>query len=233
MNRDYEGVYNASDAANTKFSGKAPKVSTRVMAFLKRGVPGPKKSFRPAKRRRVKSLQWLMNYHETHKHASGGALGLHTLVQPEDHGKRKSSFLWPSASVCTDQGPPEICALHWARVCGRMNLDSCYDLSHLGSNALQDGESRAGLSIFSRLMVLAYRCRHGPYDEATRWGQAKDAIRHMLETESAETCHSFVASCSNACEIVTRRRACMSPTSKQLSGIAGLLAFHGKIVARL
>ena len=92
VNRDYEGVYNASDAANTKLSGKAPKVSTHVMAFLKRGVPGPKKSFRPAKRRRVKSLQWLMNYQETHKHASGGALGLHTLVQPEDHGKRKSSF---------------------------------------------------------------------------------------------------------------------------------------------
>ena len=96
-----------------------------------------------------------------------------------------------SLSVCADQGPDGGCAIGWAQRVANLNVDPCWDFSHLGTNAWKAGMQRAGLMANHRLMAITWNARHGPWEEGIRWGQACGALEAHTKAMSHEDCPLF------------------------------------------
>ena len=189
--KDYECVPIIVKGKEETAEGPAKAMVACGRAWLKRGHPDGGQSFRPRKQKRAKAYQWLVSLHRQLQLASSGRWGLNVLLQDEDMSKRGSAFEWPSVSVCMDQGPDGCAALHWAQRAAHMNIDGVFDLSHLGSCALKEGVNGAGLKAFTSLMGLAYRAKHGPWDEGIRWQQAKEAMGTYIQCMSPVDCPRF------------------------------------------
>lgn len=157
----------------------------RCFAWLHRNSSGQRQSWRPRKKRRVKSEQWLRAVDQQLRKSSNEQLSLSFYAVPSDPTHRKSAFDWPALSIAADQGPDGVCALQWASRKANLNFDPVWDLSHIATNSWKAGLAKAGVMVHQRLMAIAWNARHGPWLEGVRWSQATESLEEHVQLVGA------------------------------------------------
>lgn len=162
-------------------------LSGRGRAWLKRGTSDAG-SWRPRKKRRINSFQWLCCLNDALASASHDRINLGKLVVDADPAKRPRALEWMSASCCADRGADGVSASFWCRVPARMNLDFVWDMSHIITNAVDEATRCAGLRALASLMDLASNARHGPWSEGSRWQQVVNVLEYYFDVMTLDTC---------------------------------------------
>ena len=159
----------------------------RGRAWLKRGT-SQAGSWRPRKKRRLTSFQWLSALNDALASASRDRINLGKLVVDADPAKRPRALDWMSASCCADRGCDGVSSSFWCRVPARMNLDFVWDMSHIITNSVDEATRCAGLRALAALMDMASNSRHGPWSEGSRWQQVVNVLEYYFDVMTLETC---------------------------------------------
>lgn len=162
----------------------------RARAWLsKRGGAG---AWRAKRKKRSKALQTLRALNHQLKH--GLDLPLRHFRRPaEGSASAKRPLTWPTASWCCDSGPDIVAAFHFVsrHEPVALNIDFVLDLNHLCWNAAKRSLKAARLWGHQLLMLLSFLMRHGPFNQASRLQQCKQAFGEYLQVASPQTCPLF------------------------------------------
>ena len=151
-----------------------PAWRNRAARFLARDPAEAPDAKRPCtKRRRVKTLEWLLALDNGLRVCTGAGLGAFRVA--EEPLDTSSGFTWPSLCVAPDQGLDGHCALNWA--CwgpGRLNIERTDDPSHGAHNDIDLTLRDSGLYAHQLLINLARNIFS--FDEGRRHVDTAEAV---------------------------------------------------------
>jgi len=116
--------------------------------------------WRPAKRRRMKTYQCVMQLNNMLKTSAGVTLA-HFKGPSEAEMSEISAFDWNHLDVAPDQGPDMVCMDFFLCFCVGLNMTFNYDIDHATSNSGKQALKQAGLWSTAVLMAAASNAVYG------------------------------------------------------------------------
>lgn len=161
---------------------------SRHRSFLKRKrqTETDAKAWRPKKRFRKSSWQWLCALHHQMSQFHGSGL-LHFCV-PDELELRLAPICWPRLSLTPDQGSDGVSALCFALHRLGACIDVQFDPSHGVWNDLLGGIKAARLFEHLLLSMLRLNVPVGPWAEDMRFKQGAQGLQELLTYESHDKC---------------------------------------------
>ena len=144
---------------------------------------------------RVKTCQILLALHNTIVHSLGWVRGVMTWSQPlaiED--RRKPAVSWPLASFSPDCGPDLRCLKNFVTRHKDINanIDWAPGFNHAVWNSAKQALHKARLWNHILTILLYYWTRHGPFRQAIRLTEMKEAANAYFQFSSPHQCPLFM-----------------------------------------
>lgn len=194
---------NVIDGAGTgacvdKLEAAKRDTTKRTRAWMNRNS-GSTYTWRPRKKQRVSSYKVGLCLDTVLSHRGRLSSFLKKVQVAKEVSGRFPPHAWPVLSMSWDQGTDNVAWLNHALRVLRLNMDASWDFSHLVSTIWQHALKKAKLRPQQKLLLIAWLCRHGPWEERRRWYQANESMDGHLELMSWDECPLFAQSIGKNC----------------------------------
>lgn len=161
----------------------------RQRAWVERQAEG----YRPKKRHRVSSHEWLVCIEQQLKESTDHGSWKY-FTQPEQISDRHPMpETWPSLSIAGDMDAPQLCPISFLVRRMNTNVEFLNDPSHGAWRDVGRALSDTNLTAFMKLLMVAENIPHGPWAEDVRWKQALGAIDEHMKHFDEKTSELFRA----------------------------------------
>ena len=139
-------------------------------------------------------MKILLAFHNAVINSLGYPRGILTWSQPLELADRaRPATSWPLASLAPDNGPDIRAGKHYVTRAKHMNLNWDYTpgFNHGIWNAAKGALKSSKLWGHICTLLLMYWCRHGPFRQATRLSECRDAAKSYFDWANPRTCPLF------------------------------------------
>lgn len=163
----------------------------RAASWLKRS--SKPSGWRPKPKKRVKSFVFLKALNNAIR-VSLPLVGLRHFRQPKDKALRCApAWTWPSMTLTSVSGSDILAGVNFLcrSLTMSLNLDWVPDFNHASWNGFRAAAKGAGLWRHALLLLMSQLMRHGPWQQASRLQQVREALDHYMRVAHPASCPLF------------------------------------------